>query len=195
MHKKFFLKMLMLLSIPFVLSSCVCFENPLSERVTADARLAGVWHGQIDGNDEYLHIFNLTDGKSLKLIRVTHINHGGIENHEELEMFPTATEKFKYLNLKVHTPGADGEGTHEGWLFARYDINSASELEVSIIDYDCLKKAIEKKLLHGRVWETTWGANADINDSSKDLQNFVDSKDADFKFYGVFHHVVDAVAK
>ena len=168
----------------------------LGERQFADARLAGVWHGNVQGNDEYLHIFNLVDGKSLKLIRVTHINTGGIENHEILEMFPTESGKHHYLNIKFNCPDAKTDAkpnvTKEGWVFARYDITPAGELDVSLIGYDCLKAAIDKNLLHGNAWETTWGSNAQVSDNSKELLEFVDSSNAEFKPYGVFRHVVDA---
>jgi hypothetical protein len=179
-----------------LLSGCLCSENPLAPRSaqSVDNRLAGVWHGKVDNDDEYLHIFDLKDGMSLKLIRVRHIRGGG-ENHEEMEMYPTITSHSHYLNLNIACAQKDDPG-HRAWYFAKYEISPNQEFSVWMLGYDVFKKAIQEKKLVGEITGSGLNEEAHIKDSSEHMLAFAESCPADtYKLYGKFRRVVDAPEK
>ena len=177
------------------LTSCYESQVPLSEPnpATTDESIKGVWHAVIEKNDVYLHIIPMRP-PLLKLIRVTHVNVGGFYNLDELEMFPTVIEGRRYMNLKYLMPkdAEDEKGELEQrFTFLKYDLSREGVLTVWGLDYEAWKKAIAAKRIKGTAWETTWGSNVRLDDTGKNILNYLSAKDTDreFRIVGQFRRI------
>ncbi len=127
--KRWFLQESLVLLLSFFLGGCYQSDAPLSRpnASNSDERLLGLWHSKIDGNDVYLHVIAM-DKPWLKLIKIVHINHGGISENTEVDMFPTKIGEDRFVNLKFGKTNASKEADNDSgksadaYWFYKYEI-------------------------------------------------------------------------
>ena len=186
-----FLKGLLGFLICFLVSACYQSDLPISppDSANSDDRLLGVWHGSIEGNDIYLHIIHM-EKPWLRLIRIVHVNHGGISENSELDMFPSVVGKDRFVNIKFPKTSdtKDEKGPpKDAYWFYKYEISSKGVMTVSVIDYPAIKECIDAGRLAGKAWESTWSTNVNITDSSERIRSFlVEPGEKQFKELGQF---------
>jgi hypothetical protein len=174
-----------------VFSLCSCDESkvPLSEPKASfrDESIRGVWHARQGEDDLYLHIIP-TKPPLMKLVKVFHANgkdNYGNSNFGEFEMFPTLANGKKFMNLKYfrsQDPNQSKSPLEPRYTFLMYDLTKDNMLNVWQLDYETWKAAFAAKRLKGNAWETTWGSNVSIEDTSENILKFLLSEDTQNQF-------------
>lgn len=68
------------------------------------------------------------------------------------------------------------------YWFCKCDVSRDGVLTVWHSNYELLKQAIVNKKLKGKSWETTWGENLNIEDSSQNILTYLRSNEGDKVF-------------
>lgn len=163
--------------------------NPLSDPAAAkpDARLLGLWTGQVNGSKATLHVFAKT-GASLDLVLVGDDGEKGAAVLT-FDGFPSVIGGKTYLNLRAKTFHAWAEGfdLSPDYIFARYDLAKDGALSLSLMDEATVKKAVAAKKLAGAVAED----DVKLSASTKDLADYVRTAKPDelFTSFGAFQRV------
>jgi len=196
-RKSWFLKESLLVLLTLCLSACDQSQVPLKTPVAADAddRLVGVWHSKIQDNDVYLHIIPM-EKPWLRLIRVTHINHGGISENDQVDFFPSAIGTRRFVNLKFRKAMAikdDHAVPQDAYWFFKYDIAPNGAMTVWTLDYASVQAAVNTGKLAGKAWETTWDSNVDLTDNADHIVSFLNTLcGKQYTEYGQFRRMQEA---
>ena len=178
-----------LLALAGTVASCVPPEskNPLSDPAQAkpDARLVGLWAGDVDGAVATIQFFPKT-GAFLDLV-IT--GNDGVKGASVLafDAFPSTVNGKTYLNLRSKTfqgAYADKFELAPAYIFARYDVAKDASITFFPMDDDLVKESVAAGKLKGTVKDGTVTLTA----SSKELAEYVRAADPEklFKKLGTF---------
>lgn len=200
MNKKIFL---ILSVVGLTLFMNGCFDKskfPLSKPETAqqDKRLAGAWHGVIEGVDVYLHVIPYSDDEPktkawMQLVHVIHPKSGSAGKGEDailLNMFPTVAAGRTFMNVLFRKPQQAEGGVcevEEYYWFWKYEVSREGVLTVWNLEDEVLRLAIEDEKLKGRYRK----ASLYLEDSSEKMLAYLLSAEGEkaFRLYGQFRKI------
>ena len=164
-------KLLLALSLAVVSCGPPRSTNPLSDPAAAkpDARLVGLWTGQVNGSKATLHVFAKT-GAAMDLVLVGDDGEKGAVVLT-FDGFPSVIGGKTYLNLRVKNfhAWADGFDLSPDYVFARYDLAKDGTLSLTVMDETTVRKAVAAKKLAGTVTED----DVKVSASTRDLAEYV----------------------
>lgn len=174
---------------------CGCLESkePLCPKVQSqlDEKLLGTWNRI--GESGSLAIKRGDPGTLKVLVKRHGLASPKEIDEQEFEAFICRSKASQYVNLvkrSVYDEKANerGEPGPTVYSFYRYRLNENGELSVYEPTYDAFKRAISKKQLNGKAWETTWGVNVILRDKGERIMAWLDNqKDAEgFSSVGVY---------
>jgi hypothetical protein len=140
-------KLLLLSLLLILLCSCIpYFINPISDVRDAymDKRLIGTWVAEDEKGKIFLHV-----GKGVKN-RMQFISQEKERNYaaEVIQMFVSKVGDRTFLNYEWTE---DGSKKVFGYWFWEYEIRDEDYLIFHEIDWEFVKKAVEKRILFGRI--------------------------------------------
>jgi hypothetical protein len=170
------------------LSSCFQSKVPLTEpdATVVDKSLKGLWYGVNEEKDVYIHVIPQKP-PFMRVIKVVYPSKGSDGSTEEFEIFTTFSEGKKFINLKYFMPKESSQTEKQEfelrYMFLMYDLSKNDILTVSGLNYDTWKEAVENKRIKGKAWETTWGTNVTLDETSNNILKFLLSEDTQRQFY------------
>lgn len=178
--KLILLKITLIASIAFMLSSCVLTsDNPLGDKEYAidDPDLKGFWRTINEDEISYLAILKGEEGY-LKLLSFGN----EVTGVAEFRAFVSKIGEDQYLNIQYVGDFGMNFNFGKEYIFMHYFINNKNELVMSAFKEDFFKKAVKEGLIKGNVEKvkTSYGysdRNVRIQASTDEIVNFIKKQD------------------
>ena len=155
---------ILIFSIFFLIGCTVSSDNPLSnfEKEKIDKSLAGVWALKKKKNTHYIHI--IVDEKS-KLFKIVMVEDN--LDTREFSAHNTDINENNYLNVRFEKDYKDNR-----YFLFKYKVSS-DELQIGMIEYEKVEKAISEKTLLGKLQGGYGSSILYITESQEKLQKFI----------------------
>jgi len=152
-------------------------DNPLSDpaQPSADARLAGVWAGHMDGDEDTAYLIFVTKEDRTTDIALIGADPSDGANVLQYNFFTTVIDSAFYMNLRkklVTEPDEPEYTISPRYFFAKYDLSKDGTLTISYMNPETVERAIDDGVLEG-----TSGEDARITSDTKKLAAFVQKSD------------------
>jgi len=172
-HTTVWLLQVVLLFALLSAGGCIYSERPLSpgDPANPDRDLAGLWRIECEPADvTYFHVL-ISHRGHMRLVRVTHPGEKSTTaaSVDEFSIFPTVRGKTRILNVAVPVPDEKTRAARIKYMFFIYGFKDRDTLTVSMPSYEAAESSIKADVLKGKVWETTWGSNAVLDDTPEKL--------------------------
>lgn len=198
MKKRFIVQVSLAFLLIVLVVSCGPFsKHPLSDpsQKQFDERINGLWMFSDDSDKVYLHFGKSKDNRT-QIIYVEHKDDLSLD-FGLFTMYPTVIDKVSFGNFQFLDETGNISKENDGYMFFKYSLNKENnKLSVAFMNADLVDKSVADGELVGVVPGEVISESPDtktklvstitkISDSSKNIINFIKSKDLEKLFSNI----------